>query len=375
MGAYELFEWTDLDKLLRSGSALQTRPTLLVTIGDEDFADPQLFGGMRPLRTETVVRLVAAACAFEPAVVGVDLLTDHWTAADRQALGVAVDSDCTVVWARDGDAAMDANGSRYYRLRTVVDGVGPNERLCMGLPVYQPDRDGVVRNYQTVVSAVPPGAPSKAPEPYATLIHAVTEEGRACDFHAAPGATPVPQKIRYSFGRSFARVPARTLLDAAGATDGALWHSLKTNVVGAHPIVLIGATFRDAKDVYMTPIGPLSGIDIVAHGSATIASGRPIHIVGPFHSLLIDAIVGSGIVVIVAASRLRLVWGTLLSLTLSFAGAFAICFFLFDYFGRFLSVFASISGAVLGSVVDMMWGPMWRNVQAFIAEYHRLSKR
>ena len=373
LGAYKRFEWADLDKLVQFADTGRSTPIVLVTIGDDDYADEQLFASRRPLNARTVIRLIRAACELAPAVVGVDIFTDTWTEEDRREFSLMPLGNCKVVWARDA-RPIESEPATFELGRASGSDA---DTACMGLAVLETSDDGVVREYRKNVLVRDVNSESSVATPYATLVTALASLGEACGIEAnAQSETGEGRaKIRFSSNAEFRRLSAGVLLTAAEAPDGRIMQALRTHVVAGQTIVLIGGTFRDGRDVYMTPVGMMPGVEILAHAVATAQSGRPIREVSWQASLLLDLVVGCGLVWIVSKSRLRLLWGIALSTLVAVASTLIVCYALFSYLGYFLSVFVSAAGAVLGAIVDMTWHPMKNEFNAFRAEYRRLARR
>jgi len=370
---YDRLEWAGLDQLMQSVNALEHSRIVLVTIGDDDFANPSLFAAQRPLKPDVVIRLVAAACQLKPAAVGVNIFTDTWTDEHREALSSQIPPDCDVAWARN--ATPIENDREHFRLGGTAGGAAATESLCSGLTMFPAGSDGVVREYQWQAMVRDDRSANSVAAHYATLVSATGSLGKACGFSGRLlGDAERIARIRFSPDAGFRRIPAGVLIEAAKAPNDPGMRAMQGLDRESQAVVLIGGAFRDAGDTYLTPIGRIPGVEVLAHALSTAKSNQPIRIASWPISLIVNLVSGILIVLIVWASGLRLVFGTALSVTLAVAATLGLCDFLFNYYGYFPSVFVSMAGAAAGAIVAMTWPALgWpamkRGFDTFLAEY------
>ena len=380
-GAYERLEWADLDRLQSVNSAANSK-IVLVTIGDDDYANPALFGSQRPLKADVLIRLVGAACQLNRAAVGVNIFTDTWTDEHRGALSSQIPPDCDVVWAREAVPIEGERDKGLFRLANAAGGEAAFDSLCSGLTPFRPGRDGVVRDYLLQVLVKDDRTLNSVSARYATMVSAMATKGTRCGFS---GRLPIADadraaRIRFSPRANFRRIPAGVLLSAGGESSESVLRSLRALDRDGQAFMLIGATFRDSSDVYMTPIGSLPGVEVLAHALATAKSNQPIRASSWHVSWMVTLVAGILLVLVVWASRLRLLFGAALSLTLAVAATLGICSYLFSYYGYFLSVFVSTAGAAIGAIVNMTSQSqslsMRKGFETFRAEFlERIAKR
>ena len=235
----------------------RVRPSevVLVRITDADYNN--LFGSRSPLNAETVALIINAVARGNPTVIGVDLDT---SAKSFKNLPRIVSPRTHIVWARDAEVIGDG----MLRPQEVLGG---NDRGSVsGLSVVPQDEDGLVRSYWRVYQLKEgAGTIEESSFPWAV----VRESGRrAEERHLANG----PLEIRLARQRpggpaANVEVSAGQLVDqrcllttncVPGMDDNALKGLFERK------IVLIGGTYRAARDEHSTPVGPVNGMDLVA---------------------------------------------------------------------------------------------------------------
>jgi CHASE2 domain-containing sensor protein len=372
-GLYEKFEWADLDHLFRASTSQAAVPDIsIVLISDDDYRD--MFHARSPLEPAPLIDLVHAVCEFQPQVIGVDIVTVDWKeglgAYERRRSGTSLAKECNVVWVRDAveevttePQASLPSDTPYFRLGGVTGYDGPTEGLCAPIPVFDPDEDGVVRRYSTHALAQPSGGVEPRLAPYATLAWALAgggaRQGR-CGF--ADGAdkdlATRTKKIRFTGNYDFPRLSASLVLQTVKAPEDRFKQEIRSRL--KDKIVILGGSYRYARDRHVTPIGPIFGAELLANAVESEISGH-IDDVSPYWSLSVDLIVGTLLLALVTSLRLRLPWALLASSLVSVLGAFLICWVLFNYYGYFLGVFGAMAGVVLGVIAEVVWEPLWHD--------------
>lgn len=357
-GFYERFEWADFDRLQMTANPTGGR-VAMVLITDDEYNDPQLFKRTSPLPVPALANVISAICDFKPRVIGVDLITSDWTATDYDTQWPAT-APCPIVWSIDwteDDAPTDSHGAIY--LERVVGRETSDARVCAAVPILPVDPDGVVRNY-----SVAQPAKGSAPATYGTLVWALARsvetgavpcEGKPIVMPAATAADRegTERKIRFSANRALPRLRVNDVV-AAHAQPDELSGPVRRILEDA--VVILGGTFRHARDVYRTPIGPLSGSEILANAVVTESdSANAIDSVSPWVSFAIDLVVG--LVLLTALTRLRLRWPVAIAISsgVTIFLAFFLSWALFNYLGYFLGIFGSLSGVVLGIIIEASW--------------------
>jgi len=249
----------EIETTVRDAQMRLNRPrpsdVVLVRITDGDY--DSLFKSRSPLNPQLVAALVNTVARGNPVVIGVDLDT-----SDQIFDGLAnlIRAKPRIVWARDALAGSDG----ILESQPILGG---NDReATSGMVIVPEDEDGLVRTYQRVYQ-IREGdrAVKQRSLPWAMVV----ESGhRTRDFPASDG----PLEIRLAredrqVRASHVEVTAGQLLSPdcsqasdckAGMDDGAL------QSLFAGKIVLIGGTYRAARDEHATPVGMLNGMDVIA---------------------------------------------------------------------------------------------------------------
>jgi CHASE2 domain-containing sensor protein len=306
--------------------------------------------------------------------VAVDIVSDTWTDEHREELS-SIPANCDVVWLRS--ATPIENDAEHFRLGDEPGGTATSISLCSGLIPFHAVPGAFVRDYLLQVPVRDDRSANSVAAHYATLVSAMGTGGTSCGFSGRPLTRGQrTARIRFSPGANFRRIPAGVLVGATQNPDNSDFRSMRALDRDGQALVLIGGTFRDGGDVYMTPIGSLPGVEVLAHALATAKSNQPIReVIWPL-SLLVNLVVGSLIVLAVWASEVRVVFGVVLALTLAVHATLGICYLLFGYFGYFLPVFVSLAGSALGVMV-MNWPSksVKDDFKAFLEEYRQRPRR
>jgi CHASE2 domain-containing sensor protein len=361
LGMFEKWEWTDSDKLLRNASteSPSTR-VVLILISDDDYRS-ELFHNQSPLPAAPILDLVSAVCRFHPKAVGVDILTGEWSPnemerAKRRFVDLTA-SNCHVIWIRDAEenshsAAEESQDNSYFRLGRVVGNDGPPHGVCTALPVFVPDSDGIIRRYTNQVAASPPGEVRLGQ--YVTLPRALTSPGDCGFLNSSDQSSATSQKIRFTGNSQMLRLPARQVIDTLDESFGSFRDQLQSRVRDS--IVIVGGSYRYARDRYLTPIGPLLGAEII--GDAVQTVNDPIRDVSLLRLLAVEFGVEVLLLALVTVLNLRLPWALALSGLFAILAAFGISWFLFHYAGYFLGVFGATVGVVLGTLGEVVYEPI-----------------
>jgi CHASE2 domain-containing sensor protein len=305
------FEIAPLDRLLRLNPREMSTKVVIVEITDEDYKNPALFGGKSPLDSGKLMQLVSNIQGYGPTVIGMDFDTespDAWNANSASlATDLSVPPRTPVVWAE-----VPCNIVEPLVLGPVLGGrfSDPNH---LGIPRFPVDSDGVVRRYQgkfQVTGTFKPCAPkfihtTEADAPSsetatgtmfsfarAVIQHACKD--KKCDgdslqpVESAGLSTGVKAALRHV---CFGNVNCLSLLedrapsvifnfygdryrfpiiqshefigpDAVVSPVGNLQSQRENPLRGK--IVLIGGSFSAARDVYMTPLGQMAGVELIA---------------------------------------------------------------------------------------------------------------
>lgn len=255
---FDDFEATVRDIQARSAEPRTSRNVVVIHITDADYAD--LFGGRSPLDRNAVLRLLTAVMAGHPRIVGVDLETSDpsWRA------GAPAEWAGQVVWARTGTESEQHAGGGTSPARGiscavptfVPDAVLAAPAAATGLVMFDADARGTVRLYRRVWTTPTGGIPS--------LAFALTGGRDGATRTAADSVCP--RYIRYRPSDTVGYTAAQVLdLNGTGGHPDSLTAAYRgANGPLAGKIVLVGGSYRAARDRHFTPFGLLNGVDVLA---------------------------------------------------------------------------------------------------------------
>lgn len=262
LGLLDSFESVAVDAYIASAAPRQVGDLVIVTITDDDYRNPDLFGGLSPLNASKLRALVDAIVSGGPAVIGVDVSTAD---ADK-ARAFEKLRDPRIVWVQD--AIQEASGeSGSAEARWHLDGVlgrdTPEEGLQVGLSLFPRDSDGFVRRYHRQLPLkTAEGTITRPSLPWSILQrYCAAASSPECGRIRNEAATEGHEALWFNFAGdryAFRRIPAGAIYQA-WVQDG----KLPTEDFRGK-IVLLGGTFSAARDVYPTPLGQVAGVELTA---------------------------------------------------------------------------------------------------------------
>ena len=269
-----------LDKLDRAGSDIQSRlnpaPTdgtvAVVVIDDNDYR--QIFDGGIPVNAGRLIDLVNDIAKGGPSVIGIDIdSSPHQFAETAKALNC----NCTIVWEREVEELPETvEANQELKLLPILGGRSDlnNARISSGIPILIDDpEDGTTRRFQRYFG---------------------TDNGLFPSFTTALTSAYAKEKNLASLGSQVATFSDQELLirysgDQQGShriqLSASKLHELSQNWrPDASPIegriVLLGGAYL-GQDQHKTPIGQISGVEILAnvietelHGQVATAPSR-----------------------------------------------------------------------------------------------------
>jgi CHASE2 domain-containing sensor protein len=298
-GVLKGFEMAGLDTFLRLHGRQMSQRVVIVEITNEDYKDAQLFGGKSPLNNEQLLKLVSSVQTYHPAAIGMDFDTnsEDWCHLDPSRLANVlpppaasnISGNSPVVWAEIPESLEEPLG-----LSPVLGGMLQDPRYT-GIPRFPVDSDGLVRRYESkflvagALEACPqrpsperdhsstlPGNPSTAQADSkddhgsmdsfarAILHHACANPGLNCSTVHQDSDHPVIFNFygdRYRFPIIQSREFLGPSVDARSPDRNV---RQRREALLKDKIVLIGGNFNAARDVYLTPLGEMAGVELIA---------------------------------------------------------------------------------------------------------------
>lgn len=259
MGLFAPFESIALDTYVASAAPQSAPAVVIVTITDDDYMNPALFGGRSPLDSQLVRQLVEKILNGKPAVVGVDVTTAD---AGYQTID-EVTVNPQVVWVRAAipNVTGEDQSEPHWRLDRVLGRDAAPDDPRSGISLFPKDADGFVRRYYRR-PALTTDVGSVAP---ASLFWATVQKYCAavsdsqCSRIRDDAATASSESRWFNFAGD--RYKFRKI--AAGAIDAVPPDDFRDK------IVLLGGSFAEARDLYSTPMGPVAGVDLTAFAIAS----------------------------------------------------------------------------------------------------------
>lgn len=236
----------------------------VVVVQITEFDYERYFAGQSPLDPVALTRLVATIGGAGPCVIGLDIDT-----SDARFAGMTFDVDVPVVFAEGATAA--ANGLRP------AAAAGGDAAVDTGLAVFRPDGDGVLRRYRRAWESRPSFACAviAAARRHCTGLPGddrLDEAARAC----APGDR-ADRYVQYA--------PDRERRPELRFTAAEVFAASEAQRAGAfqQKIVLLGGAYRASGDTDRpTPLGPLPGVEVIAHTLSSDLRGGGYQPVGPY---------------------------------------------------------------------------------------------
>jgi CHASE2 domain-containing sensor protein len=316
----ERFQWFEsldhafLDVFIRFQKPQILTGIYVVEISDQDYRD--LFGSTSPLNPSSVLELIKAVRQGDPSVIGVDLDTrdDIW--ANMGPGYSEILGDPRIVWAgvpndlsalNHGRESMEVGcplgGSRRRVVPASDKYGGPTPADQIGVVIVPQDADGVVRRHAgrlppASLDCVPPPKGQSNPiqhqlDPFDVAVAgkcaAAEEENSACwsslceegsckklreDLRGISGGTRSEEEPYVTFaGGRFALQTiqasefiecnlASTAAQARHCSAKSLDQSQKERL--ANSVVIVGGNYAAARDEYLTPVGKMAGVELLA---------------------------------------------------------------------------------------------------------------
>jgi CHASE2 domain-containing sensor protein len=355
-----LLDGLALDSLLLLHAPRPVEDVVVVAIDDTDYE--QLFADRSPLDVGQLEALLSAVARGRPRVIGVDLDTSASEFASLGSLARDIDG-IPVVWATDAipDADGDHGHPRFAPVGLLGRPVHDGDRA--GVALVPLDADGVVRRYRRCFTLAHHGEPGALPSVGHALAAApatatcTAEEDEPLVFNFAGDRYRIPT------------IPARhvlTMAESAGfAEDGVL----------RDKVVVVGGTWRVARDSYVTPVGLVPGVEVVAQAAATELHGGGVRPIDAWLAFVADVLLGLGLLWI--GYRLSFRRALLAGLLLLLAGPIAISLLFFSAFSHWFSFVPLLIGLYAHFLFEhgREYMHLHARNEALKAELERLSAR
>jgi CHASE2 domain-containing sensor protein len=357
-------EMVNLDAWLRAGKTVVDRHIVVVQITDTDYASGAFNRGC-PLPVAGVGKLIRAVALSGPKEIVVDLDTLHWTNDQRAAVLSEMDGArrklglahaAQIAWAIGGAQGASAGESDTGSLvLEKIDDPG----YCFGVPAEIPDEYGVVRGYLPYVPL------DHVPIPSLAIVASRLYQEKGCTAGVQPPVgdrLPPADLIDYAGGpEGFLHLTAGTVL---GAADTSPWQN--SNPIQS-TIAVIGGSYQEARDRYVTPHGYLNGVDILAHAVASALRGG---VPEPSRKKFVLADVLVGMFLVTVSYFIRKYWLLVISFVAIPFVAFAASFLIFSSTGYFISFVPIVAAVFLHHLVEHIL-EHWRMRR----ELHQLRSR
>jgi CHASE2 domain-containing sensor protein len=229
-------------------------PVVLVRISDADYDN--LFESSSPLKPGVLGSLISAVMRGNPAVIGIDLDTSAKSFADLPKM---IGHESKVVWARDAKIANETLAPEPI--------LGGNDRGAIsGLSIVPEDEDGVVRSYWRTYQ-IKSGNRMIQERSFAWAV--IREAGKRGEERNVSNGPLVIRLARPRAGETAANVElsAGQLLNPncpAPSRCSPNMDDVALKALFEGKMVLIGGSYRAARDVHSTPVGLLAGMDLIA---------------------------------------------------------------------------------------------------------------
>jgi CHASE2 domain-containing sensor protein len=284
------FEVIALDTQMRLNQPPNKTDVVIVCITDSDYK--QYFGEQSPLKPDGVQRVIAAIAKGGPKVIGVDLDT---SGPEYQNFNIQSDWP-KIIWARE---AREVKKGKLQPL-SVMGGRSPAP--CSGLVAIKSDRDKVVRHYLRAYAEKEMFSPqvcensqheedtagvendcSKSICPLPSMPWAMIKEFLPDDdFKRLEKERDISQELTIRLARARSKSPEQPIqphdcltvqevLDVYENTDPKIEN--EAALLFKDKMVLLGGSYSAARDAHETPLGTMTGVEILAQIIETEMSG------------------------------------------------------------------------------------------------------
>jgi CHASE2 domain-containing sensor protein len=280
------FATSALDTVNRLRAPRESQRTHLVVIDDDDYEEQ--FRSVSPLDAERLGAVLAAIAKGGPEAIVVDIDTSD----SRFAKMPVLNSGPPIVW---GVSPRTLGGRITWKpplggaQRAVTD--------AFGIAALPSDADGRIRRYRRSFQI--PGQPAvlSLPAAAALTVHAQVR-GLDNDVYLAMLGSRL----------AFPRHNIKGLMAASSS-----WHEGHRPLQGR--IVVLGGTFAAARDEYVTPIGPMAGVELIGQALENELTGTGVPASGKLALGILQVVAGFAIAFLFYQFSLRrALWASLVAI-------------------------------------------------------------
>ena len=348
-GLLDRFETAGLDTLNILQKPKDPRHVVIVGITEQDYAS-KLFNETSPLDEKSVQRILNAIAEAHPSVIGVDLDT---SSDAFRSLNTQPDWP-PMVWARDG--IWDEHTKTFHRLR-VLGGRDPARvKDGTGLSALPLDSsDGIIRRFARYLPLEGGGVEPAFAWSVVRAACATDNPRRVAGCQATHveeiSAEKSKEALRLNFAGqrfNFDPLSVEPMLETA-EQSGSQW---STSSPLQNQIVLLGGFYHAARDTYVTPVGSMEGVKLVAQAIESEFSGGGIRSFNETLMVILD--LASGALLVFISWRYPFQLGKALTLSLlCLVVVPPICSFIaFSTLGRWFNFVPMIVGVLLHELYD-----------------------
>jgi CHASE2 domain-containing sensor protein len=264
-----LARWT-LDQFIRWDRPTGDDQIVLIDITEDDYGNR--FNRRRPLDPEKIVELINAAHTAGAKAIAVDISTADWPKEAKEQLRKL--PFAAIIWARD--FYEDRQGGKPTTvLEPLLGGLKEASGECYGVPALG-EEAGVVRYFYSGLRI----GGLREPSFVSQIVY--RSENSSC---LQPEDQDEERQI-ISFSSQIPSESASTLLDQAGQKD------FGSRPEYAGKILIIGGSFHSGADTKLTPVGAMSGLEIIGQALSSVTKNRARRELGKGYSVLIDSVIG-----------------------------------------------------------------------------------
>lgn len=318
------FETASLDAFIRLYASEQVDDIVIVEIDELDYLER--FSSQSPLDTRVLRPGIEAILEGNPAIVVVDLIID-------ESFELSNDLTAPVIWARDAE---------YVDGGVAVPVGGSDDGRVSGLAITAQDGDGVVRRYRRQYPTEDGVADSLAWAAFRVYCRQTSHKN--CE--GSEDVQPDESFLLNFAGNRYTMRRTRLSLAEAGS-QGSNWAD-QGPMTGR--IVVLGGTYRAARDKYVTSVGSMHGVNIVAQTIANeLSEDGALRDVNKFLLVLFELLAGIAIVVFYKSFDLnRAFWVSLVGIPAIAIGLSSLAFHAF-------SLWATFAPVLLGTLIHQLY--------------------